>query len=76
LVSIVGRKVKCLVITRIDGNIDIFNNYEDLSNFKPMTLIAHNSWIADICITQDKKKLISSGKHDGMIIEWNLRVAG
>lgn len=68
--------MKCLVVTRINGNIDIFNNYEDLSNFKPVTLLGHNSWIADISITADQKKLISCGKHDGMIVEWNLRVAG
>ena len=76
LVNVMGRRVKCLVVTRINGNIDIFNNFKDLSNCKPMTLMGHNSWIADICMTHDQKKLLSCGKHDGMIIEWNLRVSG
>lgn len=76
LINIVGRKVKCLVITRLNGNIDVFNSYEDLYNLKPVTLLGHNSSIADIGLSDDQKKLISSGKSDGMIIEWSLKVAG
>ena len=48
LVNIVGRKIKCLVVARLNGKIDLFNNYEDLSNLKPVTLLGHNSSIADI----------------------------
>jgi hypothetical protein len=55
-------------VARLNGMIDIFNSYEDLSNLKPVALLGHNSSIADIGFSEDQKKLISSGRNDGMII--------
>ncbi len=74
LVCIVGRKIKSLIASRLNGNIDLWSCYEELMDKNSMTLKAHTSIIADISLTDDQRVLFTSGSSDGMIVEWRVKL--
>ena len=72
--AIVGRRVKCMA-TADQHRLLLFPNYEAMANGTPTTLDAHLSQIADIDINHTHNLIVSSGKEDGLIVEWKVKLA-
>ena len=67
-----GAESKAFIMSKLDGNIDVWKNKYNLQSGNKISLNGHSSLCSTLSISADQTKIYSTGSKDGMIIEWSL----
>ena len=68
----IGKKIKGLIGSRLDGGIDIWSGYDELLNKNGITLHGHTSTVGDLALSSDQRYILSGGSKDKMLMQWRL----